>query len=43
MADAVRAALATLMPAQRELIEAAFFEGYTTLSLSPGSACPWAR
>ena len=29
MADAVRAALATLMPEQRELIEAAFFEGYT--------------
>jgi RNA polymerase sigma-70 factor (ECF subfamily) len=33
-AGAVRTALATLTPAQRELIEAAFFEGYTHAELA---------
>jgi RNA polymerase sigma-70 factor, ECF subfamily len=33
-AGAVRTALATLTPAQRELIEAAFFEGYTHTELA---------
>jgi RNA polymerase sigma-70 factor (ECF subfamily) len=34
MVGAVRTALATLTPAQRELIEAAFFEGYTHTELA---------
>jgi RNA polymerase sigma-70 factor (ECF subfamily) len=34
MAGAVRTALATLTPEQRELIEAAFFEGYTHSELA---------
>ena len=40
MADAVRAALATLMPEQRELIEAAFFEGYTHTELAARFGVP---
>jgi RNA polymerase sigma-70 factor (ECF subfamily) len=39
-ADAVRAALATLTPSQRELIEAAFFEGYTHSELATRFGVP---
>ena len=39
-AGAVRTALATLTPAQRELIEAAFFEGYTHRELSKKFGLP---
>jgi RNA polymerase sigma-70 factor (ECF subfamily) len=39
-ADAVRTALATLTPAQRELIEAAFFEGYTHSELATRFGVP---
>jgi len=40
MAGAVRTALATLTPAQRELIEAAFFEGYTHSELATRFGVP---
>lgn len=39
-ADAVRAAMAALSAAQRELIEAAFFEGYTHCELSTRFGLP---
>jgi RNA polymerase sigma-70 factor (ECF subfamily) len=39
-AGAVRTALATLSPAQRELIEAAFFEGYTHTELATRFGVP---
>jgi RNA polymerase sigma-70 factor, ECF subfamily len=39
-AGAVRTALATLTPAQRELIEAAFFEGYTHAELATRFGVP---
>lgn len=39
-AGAVRTALASLTPAQRELIEAAFFEGYTHSELSTKFGVP---
>ena len=39
-AGAVRTALATLTPAQRELIEAAFFEGYTHTELATRFGMP---
>ena len=39
-AGAVRTALATLTPAQRELIEAAFFEGYTHSELATRFGVP---
>ena len=39
-AGAVRTALATLTPAQRELIEAAFFEGYTHTELATRFGVP---
>ena len=41
IAAVVRTALATLTPAQRELIEAAFFEGSLTPSSRTGSGCRW--
>jgi RNA polymerase sigma-70 factor (ECF subfamily) len=40
MAAVVRTALATLTPAQRELIEAAFFEGYTHAELADRFGVP---
>ena len=40
MATVVRTALATLTPAQRELIEAAFFEGYTHAELADRFGVP---
>ena len=40
IAGAVRTALATLTPAQRELIEAAFFEGYTHAELATRFGVP---
>ena len=40
MARAVRSALATLTPVQRELIEAAYFEGCTHTELSTRFALP---
>jgi RNA polymerase sigma-70 factor (ECF subfamily) len=39
-ARAVRTALATLAPGQRELIEAAYFEGYTHAELSTRFGLP---
>ena len=40
IADAVRTALASLTPAQRALIEAAFFEGYTHAELATRFGMP---
>ena len=40
MAAVVRTALATLTPAQRELIEAPFFDGYTHAELADRYGVP---